>query len=30
MEKCTMCHEHYKSAKPGEAVGALTYRVPIE
>jgi hypothetical protein len=30
MQKCTLCHEHYESAKPGEAVGALTYRVPIE
>jgi len=30
MEKCIMCHENYKSAKKGEAIGALTYRVPIQ
>jgi Protein of unknown function (DUF3365) len=30
MDKCIMCHEHYKSAKKGEAIGALTYKVPIE
>ena len=30
MEKCIMCHEHYKSAQKGEAIGALTYKVPIE
>jgi hypothetical protein len=28
--KCIMCHEHYKSARKGEAIGALTYKVPIE
>jgi hypothetical protein len=30
MEKCIMCHANYKSAKKGEAIGALTYMVPIE
>ncbi|MBX7168671.1 MAG: DUF3365 domain-containing protein [Pirellulales bacterium] len=30
MEKCTMCHDHYKAAKPGEAIGALSYTLPIE
>jgi hypothetical protein len=30
MERCTMCHEHYKNAKPGEAIGAISYSVPIE
>ncbi len=30
MDKCVMCHEHYKNAKKGEPIGALTYSVPIE
>jgi hypothetical protein len=30
MEKCVMCHDHYKNAKKDEAIGALTYTVPIE
>ena len=30
LQKCVMCHEHYADAKPGEAIGAVTYRVPIE
>jgi hypothetical protein len=30
MDKCIMCHENYKMAKPGEAIGALTYKVPID
>jgi hypothetical protein len=30
MEKCTLCHDNYKSAKPGAAIGALTYKVPIQ
>jgi hypothetical protein len=29
-ERCILCHEHYKMAKKGEAVGALTYKVPLE
>jgi hypothetical protein len=28
--KCIMCHENYKAAKKDEAVGALSYSVPIE
>lgn len=30
MEKCVMCHPHYKNVKPGEAIGALTYTLPIK
>ena len=30
LKKCTMCHEHYKDAKPGQAIGALSYTIPIE
>jgi hypothetical protein len=30
MKKCTMCHANYEKAKPGEAIGALGYTVPIE
>jgi uncharacterized protein DUF3365 len=30
MEKCIMCHDNYKNAKKGAAIGALTYSVPIE
>jgi Protein of unknown function (DUF3365) len=30
LKKCTMCHENYNKAKPGEAIGALMYRMPIE
>lgn len=30
MEKCVMCHEHYRDAKPGEAIGALVYKLKIE
>jgi hypothetical protein len=29
MKKCVMCHEHYGNAKPGEAIGAISYTVPI-
>jgi hypothetical protein len=29
-ERCIMCHENYKKAKKDEAVGALSYSVPIE
>src|SRR5262249_13227412 len=29
-QRCIMCHENYKDAKKGEAVGALSYTVPIE
>lgn len=30
MEKCTMCHAHYKDAPQGAAIGAISYTVPIE
>ena len=30
LEKCTMCHENYKQAKPGEPIGALSYTLRIE
>jgi hypothetical protein len=30
LAKCTMCHEHYKDAKPGEPIGALSYTLRIE
>jgi hypothetical protein len=30
MDKCIMCHAHYKNVKKGEAIGALTYTIPIE
>ncbi len=30
MDKCIMCHENYRKAKKGEAVGAISYTVPIE
>lgn len=30
LQKCTMCHENYKQAKKGEAIGLLSYTVPIE
>jgi hypothetical protein len=30
MQKCVMCHDHYKDAKPGEPIGAITYTMQIE
>jgi len=30
LKKCTMCHDHYNDAKPGEPIGALAYTLPIE
>jgi hypothetical protein len=30
MQKCVMCHPHYEQAAKGAAVGALSYRIPIE
>ncbi|MBD3673912.1 MAG: DUF3365 domain-containing protein [Planctomycetaceae bacterium] len=30
MKKCVMCHPHYKDAKDGEPIGAISYTVPIE
>jgi hypothetical protein len=29
-KKCIMCHPAYEKAKPGEAIGAIGYIVPIE
>lgn len=29
LEKCVMCHENYKKAEKGAAIGALGYRVPL-
>ncbi len=29
MEKCILCHENYKDAPEGKAIGALSYKVPI-
>lgn len=28
-ERCVMCHEHYKNAKAGEAIGAMSYSIQI-
>lgn len=30
MKKCILCHANYEDAKPGEAIGALGYTIPIE
>ncbi|QDV23124.1 c-type heme family protein [Aureliella helgolandensis] len=30
MEKCIMCHAHYADVKPGEAIGVISYTIPIE
>ena len=30
IEKCTMCHPHFKDVKEGEPIGALSYTIPIE
>lgn len=30
MDKCILCHAHYKNAKKGEPIGALTYKVLVE
>ena len=30
MQKCVMCHPHYKDAKKGEAIGTISYTLPIE
>lgn len=30
MKKCVMCHDHYEQAKPGQAIGALSYTLKIE
>jgi hypothetical protein len=28
-ERCVMCHAHYKDAKEGEPIGALSYVLPV-
>ena len=30
MKKCVMCHAHYADVKEGQAIGAISYTVPIE
>lgn len=30
MKKCVMCHSHYEKAAPGEVIGSLVYKLPIE
>lgn len=30
LEKCVMCHEHYREVPKGQPIGALAYIVPIE
>ncbi len=30
LKKCVMCHPHYEDVKEGEAIGLLSYTIPIE
>ncbi len=30
MQKCIMCHPHYKDVKKGAPIGAISYEVPIK
>jgi hypothetical protein len=30
MDKCILCHANYADAKPGQAIGALGYTIPVE
>ena len=30
MEKCIMCHAHYEDVPEGQAIGAISYTLPIE
>ena len=30
MEKCVMCHDHYKQAPKGAAIGGLSYILRVE
>lgn len=30
MQKCVMCHPNYEQAAKGAAIGALSYRIPLE
>ena len=29
-DKCVMCHDHYEDVKDGQAIGALSYTLPID
>jgi hypothetical protein len=29
-ERCVMCHDQYKNAKPGEPIGVLSYSIPLQ
>lgn len=29
MDKCVMCHDNYKDLPKGQAIGAVSYRVPV-
>ncbi len=29
LEKCIMCHENYRNVPKGQAIGALSYKVPV-
>ena len=30
MERCIMCHDHYRDVKKGEPIGIISYTVPIK
>lgn len=30
LENCVMRHPHYADAEPGEAIGAISYRLPMD
>jgi len=30
MEKCIMCHENYREVEKGKAIGAISYKVPVQ
>ncbi len=30
MEKCIMCHENYRTVEKGKAIGAISYKVPVQ
>lgn len=30
MEKCIMCHENYRDVAKGKAIGAVSYKVPVQ
>lgn len=30
LEKCAMCHEHYRDVPKGANIGALSYTIPVE